>query len=880
MRNLIALATFCWIVSAAEPPTLRLGNEIRPVKYAADLTLIPGAATFNGKIDIDVVLAKPASVVWLNATELVITKAAITRGGKIQPAMAEPSGDDFIGLRFLAEMSAGPAALHIQYQGKISSKDSVGIFQGSDGNETYLYTQFESTDARRAFPCFDQPNFKTPWQLTLHIPKIDRAFSNTPQLSETAEPNDRKRVVFAQTKPLPSYLVATAVGPFDVIDAGHAGRNRVPVRIIVPKGKANRAKYAAEVTATIVERLEVYFAVPFPYEKIDNIAITAAGNFSMENAGMVTYDRNTILSDPSSDTLTRQRLYADVATHELAHEWLGDLVTTAWWDDTWLNEALATWASSKTLAAWKPQWQSRLSDLDANYGPSMGKFGAMLKDSLSTARQIRQAITSKDDISNAFDGITYMKGSAVIRMFESWMGESQFQKGVTSYLTRYSHKTADANNFLNAIASAGRPEFTRAFSTFLEQPGFPEISVDLNCDHAPTVKLSQIRYLPIGSSGGQNQLWQTPVCLRYDTASGSQSECFLLDSASAEFRLSKASACPSYLVANENASGYYVAAYRGDLLPKLLEHSKALNPAEQMTLLHDLMALLSAGHGSIGPALEAAKAFTEAQQRGVLEQARALVAYARELVPTELLPNYERYVRKLFGPHAAELGWSPKPGDDDETRLLRKTLVPFVARDGGDPALQSQARRMAEHWLASREGVDTDLLPTVLTTAAWSGGQDLFDRLLHALKSTEDPQQRALVLAGLYSFRDPQIKRQSFALLLDPDLDIRETFTPPPAPADPDSERIAFEFVKANYDALEKRLPSMAGLDYRAFLPNLGAALCDEASRKEFVALFGGRVANYVGGSRNYANVLESIRLCEARRAAQSADAVQFFSMQ
>jgi alanyl aminopeptidase len=866
------------VLSADEPPKLRLGDEIRPVRYAAELTLVPDDPTFEGTIDIDVALVKPASLVWLNATELAIEKATVTRSGSTQTAVVEPGSDDFIGLRVPAEMPAGPATLHIQYQGKISPKNSEGVFRGKDGDETYLYTQFEAIDARRAFPCFDQPDFKTPWQLTLHIRKSDRAFSNTPQLSETGEPNGMKRVVFAQTKPLPSYLVAATVGPFEVVDAGYAGRHRVPVRIIVPKGRSNEAKYAAEVTATLVQRLEDYFGVPFPYEKVDNVAIAVSAGFAMENAGMVTYDRNVILCDPAIDTISRQRLYASVAAHELAHQWFGDLVTTAWWDDIWLNEAFATWTSSKILAGWKPEWNSRLSDLD---GGRHTKFGVMRSDSLVTARQIRQPIASKDDISNAFDGITYAKGSAVIRMFESWMGESQFQKGVNSYLTRYSYKNARVNDFLDSIASAGRPQLPRAFSTFLEQPGFPEISVELNCDGSPRVKLSQARYLPIGSTGGQSQHWQTPVCLRYQTASGLQSECFLLDAASAEFPLSKASSCPAYISANDNASGFYVARYGGDLLSKLVEHASSLTAAERITLLHDLVAIVNGGHAKISTALQASQPFADAPEREVSGQLQAFVGSVRKLLPPEILPNYERYVRKLFGPRAAELGWSAKPGDDDEIRLLRTTLVPFVARQGGDASLQAEARRLAGGWLTNRKGVDADMLAPVLSTAAWSGGQDLFDSLLHALKSTEDPQQRQIILGGLQSFHDPKIVRKSFALWLDPSLDIRETFGPPPhGPEDRQTEKLAFEFLEANYDALVKRLPSGAGLDYRALLPFLGGSLCDESSQQEFVAFFQDRVKDYVGGSRNYANTLESIRLCEARRAAQTADVAQFFSQQ
>jgi alanyl aminopeptidase len=283
----------------------------------------------------------------------------------------------------------------------------------------------------------------------------------------------------------------------------------------------------------------------------------------MENAGLITYAMNVLLADPATDTEQRRRLYASDGAHELAHQWFGDLVTLAWWDDTWLNEAFATWTSSKILAEWKPEWNTRVGDLNA-------KFGAMNDDSLVTTRKIHQEILTNDDISNAFDGITYEKGSAVIRMFEVWTGEKQFQSGVTSYLKRYEYKNARMSDFLDAIAQTGQPRLGAAFQTFLNQPGVPEISVTLKCDGAPSVTLSQKRYLPVGSKGSTAQTWQVPVCVRYQTGNGVEKECFLLDKASANFKLTKAPGCPSLIAANESASGYYISSYQGDLLDKMV----------------------------------------------------------------------------------------------------------------------------------------------------------------------------------------------------------------------------------------------------------------------------------------------------------------------
>jgi alanyl aminopeptidase len=871
----LSLAVTLICLAADTPPKLRLGDEVTPTKYAVDLTLVTGSADFSGSIDIDVILSRPTSLIWLNRRDITITETRVTAGGKTQTATVAPGNEQFVGLRLPAAVAAGAARLHLRYKGKISDKSSEGIFSGHDSNETYLFTQFEEIDARRAYPCFDQPNFKTPWQVTLHVKKDQLAFSNTPQVSEMAEPNNMKKVVFAPTKPLPSYLVAFAVGPFDVAPAGTAGKNHVAIRIITPKGKAYQAKYAVEVTGPILDQLENYFGVPYPYEKLDEAAIPLTFGFAaMENAGLVTYAQNVILGDPAIDTELRRREYAEDAAHELAHQWFGDLVTTAWWDDIWLNEAFATWTSSKIIAGWKPEWNGRLSDVAS-------KFGAMSEDALATARRIRQPIETEDDISSAFDSITYEKGAAVIRMFESWEGEKQFQPGVNTYLKRYAFKNARVNDFLDAIAGASQPRLPHAFTTFLEQPGYPEVSVALKCTGTPAIGLSQKRYLPIGSTGAAEQ-WQIPVCVRYQTAKGPQRECFLLDKPNAEFKLTKAEACPAYLTANDHSTGYYIANYQGSLLDKLLNaNNQFLNAPEQLTLLSEVSDLAAGGDVKESRALDAALIFSKNPERQIVSKTQGIVADVRDLISDKLLPNYMRFVNKAFAARAAQLGWSAKPGDSQEVRLLRASLVPFVADKGGDTALQAEARRLADGWLKNRKGIDSDMVAAVLDTAARFGNRQLFDRLREELAKTKDLHQRRTILGALASFRDRTLVKASLQLVLDPAMDGRETvgllFGPLGNPATKD---MPFEFVQANYDALIRRLPSGGGSDAGAELPFVGGVACDESSRQKFVNFFQDRVRQFTGGPHNYAEALEGIRLCEARKSALGTDVAQFFANQ
>ncbi len=876
MFRLLALGPcLCFLSFAATdaPPALRLDDSVRPVRYAADLTLDPGATAFSGSIHIDVDVAKPSSLIWMNGTDIQIEEATVMAGGKTIPAAVVPGGTDFLGLRLANDVPAGPATIAIRYRGAISTKSSAGIFQSKDAGNDYLFTQFESIDARRAFPCFDQPGFKTPWRLTLHVKKDQRAFANTPMASETDEAGGMKKVEFAETKPLPSYLVAFAVGPFETVDGGAAGRNHTPIRIIVPKGKAGQAVYAAQITGQVLEELERYFGIAYPFPKLDAVAVPLTFGFgAMENAGFITYAQTIILADPAVDTDRRRRTYSSVAAHEMGHQWFGDLVTLAWWDDTWLNEAFATWTSSKIIAEWKPEWNSRLQDLG-------GKFGAMNEDSLVSARQIRQPIEAKDDISNAFDGITYQKGAAVIRMFETWVGEQRFQQGVRGYLKRYAYKNASLNDFLDSIAGAGQPRLIQAFKTFLEQPGVPVISAALRCDGPPTVALSQKRYLPLGSKGDAAKLWEVPVCVGYPSAAGETKECFLLDKPSAEFRLTKTAACPAALNANAGAAGYYIADYQGDLLTKLLAGGQAsLDPAERRTLLNDLQSLANAGDVPQSRALAAVPSFANAPERQIVAQAQEVVTGVKPFLDPALEDNYARFVREVFGERARKLGWSAAPGEDAETRLLRAGLVPFDAGQGADPVLVAQARRLAEGWLATGGGVDSDMLGGVLATAARFGDRALFDSMLAKLDKTTDRQLRRSVIVALGSFRDPKIAESALDLMIHSHIDMRETafllFSPL---GDRATDRLPFEFVKAHYEEIVAKAPRGGGFEFGAVLPMTGRAFCDASSLKAFEDFFGERAKTFTGGPRNYSQVVEAVRLCMAQKNAQAADIDGFF---
>ena len=858
-------AAFCSLANAdPQPPKLRLPDVAAPTSYKAQLHLDPAKDTFSGSIQIMVDIKQPVDLLWLNGTKLNLSSAVLKIAGQTLKAAPVDGGADFVGLKFDSSAPTGSGEIDIDYTGQVRQQDSSGIFGMVDNGNKYIYTQFESTDARDAFPCFDEPSYKVPWQLTLTVPSSDTAISNTTIASQKQNGNETT-YVFDQTKPLPSYLVAFGVGPFDYVDAGTAGVNHIPVRIVTPKGHADEAKYAAEVTATIITREEKYFGIPFPYSKSDQVAIPVTFGFgAMENAGMVTYGQNIILAKSSVDTTGRQREYASVAAHELAHQWFGDLVTTAWWNDIWLNEAFATWMEQKLLREWKPEWHTDVNDVS-------DKLGAEEEDSLASARKIRQEIVTKDDISNAFDGITYQKGAAVIAMFENYVGPEDFQKGVHSYLTQYAFKNGTAPEFLDAISTASKKDVTTSFSTFLNQAGVPLVSLALECGNgAPTLHLEQQRFVPLGGEASANEKWQIPMCVRYGTGVEGKFACEVMTEPKQTWTL-KGESCPAWVEANDKALGYYRVDYQGGLLKSLTagEVDKRLSAPERVDFMGNTASLASAGKIKAGDALGLVQTFSNDPERHVVQSALDLALDPVEHeIPKNLLPNYQRFLQKNFQERAHQIGWTPRPGEEDDIKLLRPTLLRLVSTWGDDRQLATEGKALAQKWLQDHSAVDPNLVSAVLGTAAYYGDRNFFNNLMASLKTTKDRQERERIIAAMQRFRDPAAITAGFEAVLDGDVPFIEgaglLFG---GQMSADTRDMSFDFLKAHYDEILAKRPTGGGFDFGAELPFVGASYCNEADKAKLQDFFQPRVDKLLGAPRNLKLVSESINGCIAQKA-------------
>jgi cytosol alanyl aminopeptidase len=847
------------------PPGLRLPTTVKPVRYKPTLTLVSGSLNLEGSIDIELALREPTSLVWLNAVGLTVSEAHLEVAGISRPARVVPGGPDHLGFAF-DTAPAGAAQLHISYSASVSERDDRGVFAEKEDGASYIFSQFENIDARRAFPCFDEPSFKVPWQLTLKVKQADVALSNTPSLSELPAEAGMKVVKFAETKPLPSYLVAFAVGPFDLIDAGKAGRGHTPVRIVVPHGRTAEATYAVKTTPVLLERLEGFFGMAYPYEKLDVVALPHLVSFgAMENVGLITFFANGMLARREEETLSFQRRYADIIAHEMAHQWFGDLVTMNFWNDIWLNEAFATWMEEKTLAPWKPEWSWEAQT-------ARGTAYAMGDDSLLSTRKIRQEILTKDDIQNAFDGITYNKGSAVIGMFETWVGPDKFQKGVQRYLGKHAYGSAGSSDFFAAISAEAGRDVAPAFSTFLDQPGIPLVTAKLVCEGkaTPKLSLSQERYLPAGAGSAPATVWQIPICARYAAGKKEDRACTLLAAPTAELPLPGAK-CPDWVLPNQGGGGYYHVAYAPKDLDALLRAGNKLSLAERLSVIRDMGAQVVRGQLPAGEVLAHLAELVKDPSPHIQSAAVELLGVIPDAVVTvDSRPAFARFVDKALSKRAQAIGLRPKAGESDDVRLLRPALVGAAALRGEDAALGAEADKLARAWLDDPAALEDDMVDVVLQAAAYRGDRALYDRLRAELGKTKDSRRRAHVMRAMTHFRDPALVREGLALFLSKDLDPREALLL--LFQDRRMVAVTFAFVKENYDALLARLPG----EIASFTPRLGDSFCSEPDRAEVEAFFKGRVEKVTGAPRTLAQVLEEIKLCSAQRELHAASLAAF----
>ncbi len=861
-----APATIARTDSAAEAaralapvPPGKLTDAVRPTAYRIDLTVDPAQERFSGKVEIDTVLKRPARFIDLHGRDLKMASAVAVVGGKRFPARyfeLDPTG--VARLTFDRTLPAGAVTLLFDYDAPFNS-GPAGMFRVKVADHWYSWTQFQSIDARAAFPGFDEPGFKVPFTVTLRTPKGLTAVSNAPQTGMTTE-NGMDVHRFAPTLPLPTYLMAFMVGPFaSVADSVAPTPQRdwpLPVRIVTTQPNAPKMDFAMRGTKDIVRILEDYFGQAFPYPKLDQISTPILPG-AMENAGADLYNDSILILDDNATT-RQKRTFGMVVAHELGHQWFGDMVTPAWWDDIWLNESFANWMGFKIGHQWRP-------DLNIQAGALAEGFNAMNTDALVAGRPIRQPIETNAQIDEAFDSITYGKGGHVVAMIAGYMGDTKFRDGVRAYMKAHEHGSATSADFFGAMAKvAGDPRILPAMQSFTDQQGVPLVTFAPDGKGGYTV--TQSRYARLGTQAPATR-WGIPLCVR--PVDGQQA-CQLLDGPSGSVVVA------GPFVPNAGGTGYYRFELPAKDWDALIALAGKLPGGEALALDDSLFASFQAGRASPAQLIAGARQLSTNPDSYASASGMDSLQwfFSAGMLDEAGEAGYRRLVGQTYAPRLAALGFDPRAkayaGEDPEKSEMRAEAVGKLASVARDPALRKQLGDAARAYLGGdKAALDPAWFRSAFAVVIDEGGLEAAKRVAELSLGSQDPLLRPATLGAvsasgqleiarwlLTEFSDPRLRTSEKLGLIRGVVGRRET------------RDFGFAWLKDNYEALSS---GGGGIFFTSGLPGLFGGYCSVAKADEIATFLRPKLAGKTGALA-LERTVERVRSCGVLKDARGAE--------
>ncbi|WP_298168866.1 M1 family metallopeptidase [Novosphingobium sp.] len=840
-------------------PVGKLDGAVVPQGYRLDLTVDPTKDRFSGHVEIDAEVKKAGRYVWMHGRDLKVGKVTAMVGG--QPVsgtfrQVDPTGVALV--TFDAPLPAGKTTFAFDYDAPFG-EGPAGMFHLKVGDDWYSWTQHESIDARASFPSFDEPGFKVPWNVTLRTPAGLKAVSNAPEVkTETA--NGMTVHTFGQTLPLPSYLVALMVGPFVTVEGVVPPTPQrpapLPIRIVSTKENAGKLDFALEGTKGVVQHLEAYFGQSFPYPKLDQITTPILPG-AMENAGADLYADSILVMDEKAST-AQKRTFGMVVSHELAHQWFGDLVTPAWWDDIWLNESFANWMGFRIGNEWRP-------DLNIGAGALAEGFNAMGIDALVAGRPIHQKIEKNAQIDAAFDTITYGKGGHVVAMIAAFMGDTKFRDGVRGYMAAHKYGNATSAEFFKAMAeAAGDPRILPAMQSFTDQQGVPLLTLERAGPQS--WKVTQSRYVRYGMKGPVTK-WGIPLCMRQ----GDIRQCTLMTDTTTTVTIK--SARP--IMPNAGGTGYYRFELPAKDWDALIAATPSLSGSEALAVEDSLNASFYAGRVTADQLIAGSRALAANPDSYASGDATGLLqAMAdRGVIAESAKPKFRAFVDGLYAPQLKALGLDPRAGahagDDPEKQQRRVQLVELLAGTARDGALRAQLSKAVDAYLG---GDQSALDPALFGAAfdAWLGERKLdgAKTLMDKALASEDPLFRPAALGAIGSSGNAETAKWLLDELQDKRLRQSEklnfvryvVYTP-------ETRDWGYSWMKAHLDEL---LNGGAGIFFGARLPQILGNFCSVASADEFDGLR----AKFAGksGALELERTIERVRSCGKLKDVRGAE--------
>jgi puromycin-sensitive aminopeptidase len=775
----------------------RLSKDVRPTRYDLRIEVDLDQWRFAGSAGIELMVHRPAAEVVLHAVDLDLLAAdAVARERTQRAAVTFNAEAETASLRFSEPLPVGPARLDIAFRGIILER-LRGFYRSQKDGTRYAATQFEAADARRAFPCFDEPEFKARFALTLVVPPGVVAVSNGPQHSVSVLADGRTEIRFAETPPISSYLLAYCVGPFDATPVATTPSG-VPVRVVLPRGLADKGVYARDAHVRSLAYLETYTGIPYPYTKVDAIGVPDFEAGAMENPGAITYRLTAIAADAQQASTHTLKGIFYTAAHELTHMWWGDLVTMAWWNDLWLNESFATFVGYKVVADLVPEW-----GMWRDFVATLQRPFSL--DALVSTHPISFEVKNAKQATERFDVITYWKGAAVVRMIEGFLGAETFRAGVQSYLRRYREANATADDFWRELSAASERDVGTIANAWITEPGHPVVHVTterVGADLRLTLRQQRFFADPAAAAGATSQRWPVPLVIKFGSADGSAEQRVVLSDAQGGVTLPSA----RWIFPNGGATGFYRFTMDDPALQALIAGlPEALAPHERLLLADNQWALLRAGIVSVEQFLALLDGYRTETDRAVVSTLADQFGWlSLHAVADAVRPRFERLVEDYYRSQYEVLGWTPRPDEPVDERLKRAAVIGTLGGVARSEPVRREARRRLEAYLMDRASLDPNLASVVAGLAARDGDGALYERYLERKRhSATDPEEEQRFLLALTAFEVPELIERTLELAVGPEVRAQDrTFLFAGLLGRRASRLLAWSFVRDRWDHL------------------------------------------------------------------------------
>ena len=815
----LLLAAVAWPAAPAALENVRgavrwdaLPDSVRPIRYTIELHPDLANLTTAGAETVDIDVREPTDHLIFNANNIAIASALLDDG--IAARISIGTRIQRVNLTFPQPIPVGSHRLRISFTSKIN-QFGQGLFYVDYGSgekqQRMIATQLEPMDARRVFPCWDEPAFKAAFHLSAVLPEKFRAVSNMPIEKEVPLGDGTKRVTFAETPPMSSYLFVLVAGDLDRI-VDRTGKTEIGV--VTQPGKQEQGRYALGTAVTLLDYYNGYFGVNYPLPKLDLIAVPGGFGGAMENWGGITFFEGILLFDPASSSESLRRRIFSVVAHEMAHQWFGDLVTTAWWSDLWLNEGFADWMQAKVEDRLHPDWDVWLTEY--------GKQAAMYADARPMSHAIRHPVLNESEASSAFDEITYEKGAAIVRVLENYVGADAFREGIRGYIKAHAYGNATTEDLWRALERQSGAGIDAIARSYTDQPGLPLITVDEKCDGGQlSVVLKQERFT-IHDPDARPALWQVPINWGVAHASKPGGATLLRDKTSTI----AAGPCGKPVKLNFGDVGYYRTRYDPGTLAALTAAIEQMAPADRLNLLSDYWALLEAGSALPPDYFGLVEGIAADNQRAIWREVTSVLLDIDRLergLPGRLA--FQAYARGILRPVFQRVGWDPAPNEKEDTAMLRSTLVGALGYLE-DPAVVAEAKRRFDRFLADPASLNANLRDAVMDVVGRHADQATYNAIRKLARTTTNAHDRFQYYAALAGASDPRLIEQTLAMTLTDELQPERASTLIRIVAAGEHPELALEFARKNFDALAAK----RGPDFRAFFMSGLMANFTEAS--------------------------------------------------